>query len=161
MKEILGSREQVQYHSRQPVWYDREDPKGHWAVKSNFYVTNRRLIWYQPSVWKKAAFIDVLNTEVTDVSYSEKKRFTSTEGFITIGTPNKQIRFKGAATTMRVIYEEIHSLPELRKVMLREQEERERTQQEKRREEMERQQEEAEKHRKTRMEKEAMWRKKE
>ena len=153
MKEILGSREQVQYHSRQPVWYDREDPKGHWAVKSNFCVTNIRLIWYQPSVWKKAAFIDVLNTEVTDVSYSEKERSTSMEGFITIGAPNKQIRFKGEVTTMRAIYEEIRSLPELRKVMLREQEDRERIRQEKRREEIARQQEEVEKHRKTRMEK--------
>ncbi len=144
VKEILGSREQVEYHSRQPVWYDREDPTGHWALRSYFYVTNLRLILYQPSVWKKTAFIDVLNTEVTDVSYSEKERSTSTEGFITIATPNKQIRFKGSATTMRAIYQEIRSLPELRKAMLRQQEERERIQREKRREEMERQQEEAE-----------------
>lgn len=137
-KDLLQRGERIQYRTQQPIWCRIESSKGQTTAKYSFCITNRRLLWRKPSFLGDTVIAE-LKTSVCDVSYSETG-FIRRDGLITIQLPDARIWLKGSTTTMRTIYEQIRSLPELRKSFSEKQAEKERIKRKKQQRQKERQQ---------------------
>ncbi|WP_162509435.1 PH domain-containing protein [Thermogymnomonas acidicola] len=108
VEEFLAPGETVRFASRDTVTYQDQEYE--------FYITDRRLIWFSSKgglILKKKNLLSVPIEQVRNVAYEEKGGLVKKRARIEIIMADRRYEFSGTAQSMRAIYGELqaHMVP--------------------------------------------------